>query len=213
MDLLFFLSAGAVTDLASSPSARYAGAAFIAMAAGAAILVARGLYLRRRAASAPPAPGSAFAKYGPGVRLRDLFRLAALLEEQGKAFYKTLEERAAAPGTKKLCAWLAEEEEKHRVFVQGHLDRWRPLGRHLTEWPAFLEKVKREGFFADPPPASATEEELASYAIQQEARSAVFYRNFESAFPEAWKRERLDRLVREELAHEAKLRAAYPKIK
>lgn len=212
MDTIF-LAVSSAAGFASSPYASYAGALFIAAAAGIVLLTARGLYLRRAAGDAPPAPGSAFAGYGVSLRLRDLFRLAVMIEEQGKDFYKRLEARAAAPETKQLCAWLAGEEEKHRHFVQDHLNKWRLLPPHRTEWPAFLEKVKQEGFFAGPPPDSASEEELASYAIGQEAKSAEFYRNFEAAFPEAWKRERLHRLVKEELSHEARLRAAYPKIK
>lgn len=184
----------------------------IASAAAAAGLLFY-FFRRRDAGAAAPAPGSAFAKYGPGLHLRDLFRLAVMLEEQGKDLYLKMQARAADPETKKLCAWLAGEEEKHRRFVQDSLGKWRRLPPHLTEWPAFLEKVKQEGFFAEPPADSAPEEELAAYAIRQEAKSAEFYRSFEGSFPEAWKRERLDRLVREELAHEAKLRAAYPKVK
>ena len=171
-------------------------------------------YLRRgNAGAAVPAEGSALSALGVNVRLRDVFRVAVLIEEKGKEFYLKLEARAAEPATKKLCAWLAEEEEQHRRFAQDHLDKWRPLGTHLTEWPLILERVKQEGFFAEPPPYTAPEAELAAFAIKQEIKSAEFYRLFEQAFPEAWKRSRLDRLVQEERAHEAKLRAAYPGVK
>ena len=57
------------------------------------------------------------------------------------------------------------------------------------------------------------EEELAGYAISQEIKTARFYALFDAAFPQTWKRARLDRLVQEERSHEAKLRAAYPGIK
>lgn len=171
-------------------------------------------FLRRgNDGAAAPAAGSALHNLGVNVRLRDLFRVAVLIEEKGKDFYLKMEARAADPETKKLCAWLAEEEEKHRQFAQDHLDKWRPLGTHLTEWPILLERVKKEGFFAEPPAAGAAETEMAAFAIKQEIKSAEFYRLFEQAFPEAWKRSRLDRLVQEERAHEAKLRAAYPGLK
>ncbi|MDD2804788.1 MAG: ferritin family protein [Elusimicrobiales bacterium] len=171
-------------------------------------------YLRRgNAGAAVPAEGSAIRNLGVNVRLRDLFRLAVLIEEKGKDFYLKLAARAADPATQKLCAWLAEEEEQHRQFAQDHLNKWRPLGTHLTEWPRLLEKVKKEGFFADPPADGAPEAEMAAFAIKQEIKSAEFYRLFEQAFPEAWKRSRLDRLVQEERAHEARLRAAYPDLK
>lgn len=170
-------------------------------------------FLRRGNAGAEaPAPGSPLNKFGLNIRLRDLFRLAVLIEEKGKEFYLKLAAKAADPETKKLCEWLAEQEELHRQFAQDHLNKWRVLGTHLTEWPAFLAKVRQEGFFTDPPPDSASEKELAAYAIRQEHKSAEFYQLFEQSFPEAWKRSRLDRLVQEERSHEAKLRAAYPGV-
>jgi rubrerythrin len=184
--------------------------ALAATLAGGALLFT---FLKRsNPGAAAPAAGTPFHNYGANVRLRDLFRVAVMIEEQGKALYHKLESLAADPETKKLCAWLAGEEELHRQFAQDHLNKWRPLGAHLTEWPLLLDKVKQEGFFTDPPGGLSSESELAAFAIKQERKSAEFYRLFEESFPEAWKRDRLDRLVQEERAHEAKLRAAYPEI-
>lgn len=188
--------------------------AFTIAAAAAALGVIFYFFLRRgNAGAVPPAEGSAFGKYGLNVRLRDLFRLSVMLEEKGRNFYRTMEMKVSGPEARKLCAWLAEEEEKHRQFAQSQLDKWRPLSPHLTEWPAFLEKVRQEGFFADPPGDKASERELAAFAIRQEIKSAEFYALFKEAFPEAWKRSRLEKLVMEERSHEARLRAVYPDLK
>lgn len=157
-----------------------------------------------------PRRGSAATRFGESIRLRDLYRAAVLIEEEGNAFYLRMADKASLPGTRELCLALAAEEVKHRDFVQGQLDAWRPLAPHAAHWPAFLEKLKTEGFFAAAPGDGVSETELAAYAIRQEAKSVEFYRLFETAFPEAWKKAQIHRLVEEELDHEARLRAAYP---
>lgn len=157
-----------------------------------------------------PRRGSAVTRFGEGIRLRDLYRAAVLIEEEGNAFYLKMAEKASSPETRELCLALAQEELAHRAFVQEQLDAWRPLAPHAVQWPAFLEKLKAEGFFSDAPGAGASEAEMAGYAIRQEVRSAEFYRLFEKSFPAAWKKAHMHTLVEEELRHEARLRSAYP---
>lgn len=157
-----------------------------------------------------PRRGSAVTRFGENIRLRDLYRAAVLIEEEGNAFYLKMAEKASRPETRELCLSLAGEEVKHRDFVQAQLDAWRPLAPHAVQWPAFLEKLKAEGFFAAAPADGAGEKEMAAYAIRQEIKSAEFYRLFEKAFPDAWKKAQIHSLVEEELRHEARLRSAYP---
>lgn len=160
-----------------------------------------------------PADNSVFRKFGAHVRLRDLYRFAVMMEEEGTAFYLKMAELALDPAARKLCVSLADEETQHRAYFQDRLDRWRELPPNRMEWPVFLENVRKEGLFAAAPAGNATEDEMAAFAIRQERRTADFYRMFETAFPDAWKKEKLMDLVRQELAHEQKLRAAYPHLK
>lgn len=157
-----------------------------------------------------PRRGSAVTRFGENIRLRDLYRAAVLIEEEGNAFYLKMAAKASLPETRDLCLALAAEEVGHRAFVQTQLDAWRTLPPHAAQWLAFVEKLKAEGFFAGAPGDGASEKELAAYAIRQEAKSAEFYRLFEKAFPDAWKKVHIHRLVEEELRHEARLRSAYP---
>jgi rubrerythrin len=188
---------------------------YLFSAAGA--LAAAGLFYffsrRGMGASAAPEPESAFAKYGPEIRLRDVFRLAVMIEEKGEALYTTMAAKASRPETRKLCEWLAEQEVSHRQFVQDNLNKWRALPPHLTQWPAFLEKVRQDGFFEPPPDAGDSEDQFAAFAIREEIKSAEFYSLFERSFPQAWKRLRMRRLVDEERKHEAALREAFPHIR
>ena len=170
------------------------------------------LFLSRGWLKARAAKGSRLREFGENIRLRDLFRLAVMMEEEGRTFYLRMVVRVRDPKTKELCASLAGDEARHKQIFEDMLGRWNPLNVNPLTWPAFLERVRQEGFFASPPGENATEDQLAAYAIRQEIKSAEFYRMFEPAFPIDWKRERLHRLVTEEEGHEAKLRAAYPHL-
>lgn len=185
---------------------------YAAAAAAAGLILYFILAGRRSWLRAKPSHGSDMTRFGENIRLRDLFRLAVLLEEEGLAFYLKMAEKASVPAAKELCLELAGEEVKHRDLLQGQLDSWRPLAVHAAQWPALLEKVRQEGFFGNPPREGASEKELAAYAINQEIKSAEFYGLFEQAFPDAWKRVEIHELVAQERAHEARLRAAYPGV-
>lgn len=183
-------------------------------AAALAAILASWYFMRRGAwLNVAPAAGSELKRFGEFVRLRDIFRVAILIEEEGYAFYMKMAKKAKDEKTKELCESLAEEETHHRQLFSELLNHWNPLGVNPLTWPDFVEKVKKEGFFGYPPDENATEEEMAAYAIKQEIKSAQFYQMFETAFPEAWKRVRLHRLVLEERSHEARLRASYPQLK
>ena len=143
----------------------------------------------------------------------DAKKVQEMMEEEGRSFYLKMVVKVRDPRTKELCASLAGDEARHKQMFEDMLGRWNPLNVNPLTWPAFLERVRQEGFFASPPGENATEDQLAAYAIRQEIKSAEFYQLFEAAFPLDWKRERLHRLVVEEQGHAAKLRAAYPHLK
>lgn len=168
--------------------------------------------IRRGRLAAAAAKGSRLREFGENIRLRDIFRLAVMMEEEGRSFYLRMVIRVRDPGTKELCASLAADEALHKQLFLDMLGHWNPLNPNPLTWPAFLERAKLEGFFGNAPGENATEDQLAAYAIRQELKSAEFYQLFEAAFPLEWKRERLHRLVVEEQGHAARLRAAYPHL-
>lgn len=159
-----------------------------------------------------PAPGSDFSRFGGDIRLRDLYRLAVMLEEEGVALYLKLAQLAENDATRKLCMKLSEDEEEHRQLFRDRLDRWRTLNPNKVTWPLLLEQVKLEGLFDNPPGPKAEEKAMAAFAIRQERHTVEFYRMFEKSFPDAWRREKLQDLVDQELSHEQKLREAYPDV-
>ena len=182
-------------------------------AAGIAVLLLAYIFIRRGWLGAAPAEGSRFAELGEKVRLRDLFRLAVMVEEKGRDYYLKMAGKSVRPETKALCAGLAEDEALHREQLLEKLGKWRPLEVNPLTWPVFVEKAKEQGFFDSDPGEDASEDQMAEFAIRQEVKSAEFYQLFEAAFPIAWERARLHKIVTDERTHEAKLRAAYPHIR
>ena len=184
---------------------------FYAAASLGAVLLTYFL-LRAGRLNAAPAAGSGLARYGKDLRLRDIYRAAVMMEEEGASFYLKMGVRAQNPDAKKLCFQLAEAETEHRRFFLGRLAVWRRLPPNRLTWPAFMAKIKEEGLFGSPPADGADEDEMAAFAIRQEQKTAEFYRLFETAFPETWKCDSIGDLVKEELSHAARLRALYPKL-
>jgi len=180
--------------------------------AAAVLTITLVIFLRARRLDPRPRKGTILDRLEGTVRLRDIYRLAVSMEEDGAAFYRRLAERAADPEAKKLCSRLADEEDVHRDIFKRQLDEWRVLPVHHTLWPALLEEVRQKGIFCCPPAADASEEEMTAYAIRQEVATMEFYRSFETAFPQAWKRARLHDLVVEEDRHARELRALHARL-
>lgn len=168
---------------------------------------------RTRFLKSRPASGVLPEGFGTDLRLRDIYRLAVILEEDARDLYLRMAKLVKKPEAKRLCYMLAQEETIHLKKVSSRLGAWRTLAPNMRTWPELLARVKKEGFYEDTPGLDATEEELASFAIRQEIKTAAFYALFEKAFPEAWKRDQLHKLVEDERRHEAMLRAEHPHAK
>lgn len=160
----------------------------------------------------PPRKGSRLDQLKISARLRDFFRLAIHVEEEGRKLYLLLAEYAKKPETRDICLRLAEAETSHRKLFETWLNKWEPLRPNRLEWPVLLAEVERAGIFVALPPRGAAEEELALYAVRQEVKTAEFYRMFETSFPDSWRRLKLHEIVLEELAHEKLIRSAYPHL-
>ena len=180
--------------------------------AAAWLLITLVIFLRARRLEDKPRKGTILDRLEGSIRLRDLFRLAVSIEDEGSLFYRQLAERSGDPAAKALCSRLAGEEGVHMALFKKQLDNWRDLPLHHTLWQALLEDVKQKGILRSPPDPDASEDEMAAYAIGQESKTAEFYQAFETAFPQAWKRAAMSALVQEERRHEHELRAAYPHL-
>jgi len=147
------------------------------------------------------------------IHMRYLFQVAISVEEQGKEFYTKLADKASNVEVKNLCSRLASEEDAHKRLFQDTLSRWLPLPADREPLHLLTQELRSKGLFSDPPPPDATEEDMVTYAIEQEKKTADFYLSFEKLFPDAWKKMHIETLVREERAHANKLMASFPQYK
>lgn len=183
-----------------------------AVAAAAAVwLLFSALRLLRLMAG--PRKGSVLDRMEGTVRLRDLFRLAVEIEDEGVAFYRGLAERARNEAVRKFCERLAAEEYAHGELFRRQLGGWRRLPSNKLLLRTLLEQAVRQGIFSRAPGPDASEEEMIAYAVEQEKKTAEFYRAFEKAFPETWKRAHMRELVEEEERHARDLLTSYPAFK
>ena len=140
------------------------------------------------------------------VRLRHIFRIGILLEEQGEAFYRSLSRRLSNPESEKLCLTLADDEARHRQLLEQALRRWIQIPISETEYKVLERNLQSKDIFSNPPSANASLQEVIQYAIEQENKSVEFYQSFEKSFDsDTWKLMHLQDLVREERAHADKL--------
>lgn len=139
------------------------------------------------------------------IPLRHILQVSMQIEEQGKIFYANLAESTGKNDVRELCLWLSKEEEAHRELLASLLGQWLPRPVDQLATSALLQKFHDKGIFLSPPGFDSGEEVLIQYALQQEYLMAEIYATFEEAFPEIWKRLRIQQLMNEELKHAEKI--------
>jgi len=135
------------------------------------------------------------------VPMRHLFQAAILLEEHGENFYSTLAEKASDEEAKRIWQKLANDETTHKRLFEKTLSRWLPRPADSESLDSLIEELRSRGLFSNPPLPDATEEEVVQYAVHNEEVTADFYLSFEKAFPDAWKKLRIQELVTTERQH------------
>jgi hypothetical protein len=130
------------------------------------------------------------------VGLRCLFQLAVLVKGQGKKVYVGFAEKASNIRTKSLYSRLAEAEEAHKRIFENSLSAWGHLSPDVGLLDTLCRELDEKGLFKSPPPSDAKEEEVIKYAIEQQGKIVSFFLSFEGSFPEAWKREQIQKLVK-----------------
>lgn len=139
------------------------------------------------------------------IPLRHVLQIGIFIEENGNKFYKEMSQWANSEDTKKLYDKLADDELKHKEKFEHILYQWLPLPIDKMTLDTIKEELKQRGLFEEPPSPQATEEEVIKYAIRQEEKTIDFYRSFEKSYPEAWKRLKIQGLIKEEIDHADKL--------
>jgi len=140
-----------------------------------------------------------------GIRLRHVFYIGSLMEQQAEAFYKRFAKQAQGNDVKELCLQLANEEVQHFKLIDYQLSRWKSLPISKGDLEAMDADGKLCKIFLSPPDLDSTTKEIFEYAIDQETKMVAFYESFEKEFTDWWKLTKLKAMVAEEKTHIMKL--------
>ena len=136
-----------------------------------------------------------------GIRLRHVFHLGSLMEQQAGAFYRRFAKKTQDDNVKELCLQLADEEVQHLHLIDHQLSRWKSLPMSKSDFEAMDADGKLRKMFLSPPSSNSTNKEVIEYAIDQETKMVAFYESFEKEFTDWWKSTKLKAMVLEEKTH------------
>lgn len=136
-----------------------------------------------------------------GIRLRHVFYLGSLMEQQAEAFYRRFAEQTQDNDLKVLYLQLADEEVKHFKLIDYQLSKWKSLPIKKEDLEIMDADSKLRKMFLSPSSTNATKKDIIEYAIDQETKMVEFYESFENEFTDWWKSTKLQAMVAEEKTH------------
>ena len=139
--------------------------------------------------------------------LMELIDTAIRREEEAYLFYMDLHGKLEDPGVKDTLAWIAEEEKKHKDFLESYRDgkysdsappkrdiKYYKLAEHLDE-PAIEKDMKSQDVFL--------------VAAHREMRSHQFYSELAELQVQDEPKGMLEKMAEEELKHKEKMEYLY----
>lgn len=137
----------------------------------------------------------------------DVFEIAEQMERNGAAFYRGAAGRVTDPGHKALLAGLAEMEVEHEETFASMREELKGKEREPTvfdpegESERYLRALADTRVFFEKRMDTSTMEGILLAAIQAEKDSIVFYLGMKDLVPRDLGAGKMDRIVREEMAH------------
>ena len=147
----------------------------------------------------------------------EVLRIAVLLEDNGAAFYAEAAELSSCTPSKGMLLGLAEKEREHARMFTGMLRELSETEREPTAYDPFNEMefyledmAKRAGALAKNPPIAEkgtcpTVQSILATALEKEQESITFYTCMRELVPPKLGRERISKIIQEEVGHVADL--------
>ncbi|MGD2149652.1 MAG: ferritin family protein [Desulfobacterales bacterium] len=137
----------------------------------------------------------------------DVFEMAEQLERNGAKFYRTAAENVSDPKSKKLLIELAEMEDEHeKTFASLRTDL--TVGEKTTtvfdpedESVLYLRALADTRVFFKKKIDISSMKEILKAAIVAEKDSIVFYLGLKDFVPDRLGKNRLDKIIKEEMGH------------
>jgi rubrerythrin len=141
-------------------------------------------------------------------QLGKIIEFAVEKEQAARTFYLDLMGRVAEASTRDSLEFLANEEAKHKEFLEKYLRGEIPEGTlRLTEVMDYriLEHLEEEPVVSE----SLSSEEAFLLAAKREQASHLFYGDLSRVHPEGPVKDLLAKMANEELRHKEKVEYLY----
>jgi rubrerythrin len=147
----------------------------------------------------------------------EVFQIAEQIERNGKAFYNQAANHVSNPPAVQILSRLAKDEEEHeKIFarLRGELtaqDRKTKTVYPESQTLAYLRAWADGQVFdvrvgpAERLTGKEKVEDIYRMAIGIEKDSIIFYLGMKEAVPENYGREKIDRIIKEEMGHMSSL--------
>lgn len=141
------------------------------------------------------------------AKLLSLIDTAIRREEEAYAFYRRLRDHVTDAAAREAIAWIAEEEKKHKAFLEEYRrGEYGASALRLSE-PVFYRIAEHQ---QEPEvQEEMTRPEVFLVAAHREMRSHRFYQALAAEHVEGPARDLLGRMATEELRHKEKMEYLY----
>jgi len=144
-----------------------------------------------------------------GFNAREVFEMAVSIERQGEIFYTKASGMFDDPQVRSMLAELASMEAEHEKIFLSMREEFTGHERYSSGYDpddlavSYLRAMTSGEVFGVMAPLSGTESlsDVLSRGIEAEKESIVFYTGLKGIVPEVLGREKIDRIIEEEMRH------------
>jgi len=144
-----------------------------------------------------------------GFNAREVFEMAVGIEKQGELFYAGASELFDDPTVRRMLADLASMEAEHEKIFLTMMEELTgneqySIGHDPDDLAvSYLQAMTSDVAFGAMDPLSGEESlsDVLRMGIEAEKDSIVFYTGLRGIVPEALGREKIDRIIEEEMRH------------
>ncbi len=138
---------------------------------------------------------------------KEIFEMAEQIERNGILFYREAAKEIVSPDTKSLLLKLAEMEDNHRKTFAALKSELTDKERESTvfdpegESALYCKALADTRVFFEKEMDTSSLQTILKEALTAEKDSIVFYLGLKDAVPEKFGKNRIDNIIKEEMAH------------
>ena len=123
----------------------------------------------------------------------EIVEIGIQIEKNGRDFYSALSRQSGSEKSKKIFAYLAEQEEEHmKVFqgILGTIEKYEPVEAYPGEYFAYMGSLASGSVFTQKDKGKEiaakvkSKQEAIDIGIQAEKDSVIFYEGLKKVVPE-----------------------------